>query len=85
MTEPGQGAYANPQPYDQPDLERSILAGRIKVARFCVESNERQGDLVRAARWRANVDSLLEHYAAAEERAASAAMDKATPSSSPSS
>jgi hypothetical protein len=71
-------AYANPQPYDLPDLERSILAGRIETARKFAEIYETAGDLVRAARWRANADTLLEHYGAADERAKSAAMDKSS-------
>jgi hypothetical protein len=70
-------AYANPQPYDLPDLERSALAGRIRAARRFAEIYESAGDRDRAARWLANADSLLEHYAAADDRATTAAMDRA--------
>lgn len=68
------GAYANPKPYAVPDLERSLLAGRIKVARSIAEGYRRSGDTVRAAKWSRNVDVLLEHYGAADDRAISEAM-----------
>lgn len=72
---PGESAYANPQPYAESDLERSALAGRIKVARGIATRYQQAGDGVRAARWQATVDRLLEHYNAAGDRAVTAAID----------
>lgn len=74
---PGEGPYANPLPYDSPDLERSTLAGRIKVARSQVERYRQSGDAARLESWQANLDRLLDHYNAANDRAATAAMEPA--------
>lgn len=69
-------AYANPQPYGDPDLERSILAGRIKAARKISAIFQGSGDAAQASRWAANVDTLLEHFTAADDRATSKAMEQ---------
>jgi predicted secreted protein len=68
-------AYADPQPYDDPDLERSMIAGRIEAAHKIAKICEEGGDTAGAARWRRNADRLLERYLAADDLAALAAGD----------
>lgn len=67
-------AYGNPQPYPDPELERSALLGRLTVARSCARSEDPRV----AARWRLIVDELLDHLSHVADRAASAALDKAS-------
>lgn len=69
--------YANPQPYDTPELERSAIEGRITVAKKIRDRALAAGKTRSAARWQANLDALLDKLAHVEDRAASAAMDSA--------
>jgi hypothetical protein len=68
------GAYANPQPSDDAEMERFLLAGRIKAANNIRDTYA--GDARRYASWQATVDRLLEHYANADERAASQSLER---------
>lgn len=68
-------AYADPTPYENPDLERKILAGRIKYQRFSKQLHEEAGDTARAARAQQIIDQLLDRYNAADDFASLAALD----------
>lgn len=68
--------YANPSPYASIEMERVALTGRLKVARGVATRARDSGDLRSAARWEKNVDALLEHLSALDDRATSAAMDE---------
>jgi hypothetical protein len=69
--------YANPQPYDSPGLERHALEGRLAVAKGIRDRCVNRGDTARAASWQAIVDQLLEHLAHVDDRAVTAAIDRA--------
>jgi hypothetical protein len=69
--------YANPQPYDTPELERSAIEGRITVAKKIRDRALVEGNTGSATRWQSNVDALLDKLAHVEDRAASAALDLA--------
>jgi hypothetical protein len=66
-------AYGNPQPYPDADLERSVLAGRITAARQIRDLYA--AGTPRHTSWQATVDALLEHYASADVRATTTAME----------
>lgn len=66
-------AYGNPQPYRTPELERSAILGRLRVARGIAA---RATDETRRRQWAATVDELLDHLAEVEVRAATAARER---------
>jgi hypothetical protein len=68
-------AYSDPQPYDNPDLERELIAGRIKYQRFSKRLHEEAGDVARSVRAQRIIDRLLDRYNAADEFAALATTD----------
>ena len=73
MAEPP--VYADPTPYDNPDLERFMIAGRIKMQATMLRIYEENGNAARAARTRQIIDQLLDRYATADDMAALAARD----------
>lgn len=69
--------YANPQPYPTPELERAAIEGRLAVAKGIRDRARAEGRTRTADQWQANVDALLDRLANVDDRAASAAMDRA--------
>jgi hypothetical protein len=78
MAGEGMTLYGNPRPYASPELERSALTGRLRVARGIAARYARSGQTERFTRWSLTVDELLEHLLEVDTRAASASMDKRT-------
>lgn len=59
--------YSDPTPYNDPDLERFMIHGRIKMQQSMLCTYKQSGDHVRAATTREIIDQLLDRYNAADD------------------